>query len=55
MPTYEYTCKDCKRDFIVIRSLKEAEERPAVKCEHCGSEKVEKKYSAFTAVTSKKS
>lgn len=55
MPAYEYTCMDCKRNFVVFLSLKEREAEPVVKCLHCSSEKVEKKFSAFTAKTSKKS
>jgi putative FmdB family regulatory protein len=55
MPTYEYTCMDCKKDFTVWMSVKEAEQKVPVKCEACKSDKVEKKYSGFTAVTAKKS
>jgi putative FmdB family regulatory protein len=55
MPIYEYTCQECKRDFIVTLSIKELEAKPAVKCPDCMSVKVEEKYSGFTAVTSKKS
>ena len=55
MPIYEYTCQECKRVFILALSLKELEAKPTVTCPHCKSVKVEKKYSAFTAVTSKKS
>jgi putative FmdB family regulatory protein len=55
MPIYEYTCQECKRVFILALSLKELEAKPTVTCPHCKSAKVEKKYSAFTAVTSKKS
>lgn len=57
MPIYEYTCQECKRDFVLSLSLsiKELEAKPAVTCPDCKSAKVEKKYSGFTAVTSKKS
>jgi putative FmdB family regulatory protein len=55
MPTYEYACHDCKRDFVVSRSIKEQETKPGVKCPDCKSDKVEKKYCGFMAVTSKKS
>ncbi len=54
MPIYEYTCENCKKDFAVTMSLKEAGQK-SLKCPHCNSDKVEKKYTGFTAVTSKKS
>lgn len=53
MPIFEYTCKDCKKDFVVAGSIKQAEQK--TKCPHCNRENVEKKYSGFAAVTSKKS
>ncbi len=55
MPIYEYTCRDCKYDFVVVLSIKELETKPAVACPGCKSGNVEKKYSGFTAVTAKKS
>ncbi|MDO9287782.1 MAG: zinc ribbon domain-containing protein [Thermodesulfovibrionales bacterium] len=55
MPIYEYVCKECKHEFIVSLSLHEAEMKPTITCPHCNSPKVEKKFSAFTAKTSKKS
>ncbi len=55
MPIYEYTCQECKRDFVIVLSIKELEARPVVQCPNCKCDKVEKKYSGFTAMTSKKS
>lgn len=55
MPIYEYTCQECKRDFVVVLSFRELEAKAAVTCPNCMSGKVERKYSGFTAVTSKKS
>lgn len=54
MPLYEYTCKDCKKDFTRIMSLSEYE-AGNVKCPECGSGNVEQKPASFFAVTSKKS
>ncbi len=54
VPAYEYTCKDCGKDFTVFLSLKEAEARPKINC-HCGSDNVQKKITGFFAKTSKKS
>jgi putative FmdB family regulatory protein len=55
MPIYEYVCKDCSHEFIVSLSLREVEMKPTIKCPRCESPKVEKKFSPFTAKTSKKS
>ena len=55
MPVYEYTCKDCGKEFTVFLTIKEFEANPKIKCPHCGSDHVEKKLSAFMTKTSKKS
>jgi putative FmdB family regulatory protein len=55
MPAYEYTCKDCNKEFIVFLSIKEFEAKPEIKCPHCGSDNVQKKLTGFFTKTSKKS
>lgn len=55
MPAYDYFCNDCKHEFVVFLSLKEYEEKPKIKCPHCGSDNVAKKITGFYAKTSKKS
>jgi putative FmdB family regulatory protein len=55
MPSYEYICKDCQRNFTVFLSIKEFEANPKIKCPHCESDHVEKQVSGFFAKTSKKS
>jgi len=55
MPAYEYTCKDCGKEFIVFLTLKEFELKPKIKCPHCESDNVTKKLTSFFAKTSKKS
>jgi len=55
MPAYEYECKDCRKDFIIFLSLKEYDEKPKIKCLHCGSDKVQRQFTGFFAKTSKKS
>ncbi len=55
MPVYEYTCKDCAKEFTVFLTIKEFEVNPKIKCPHCESDHVEKKLSAFMTKTSKKS
>ena len=54
MPTYEYTCKECKKTFAVSMTLNEYG-KAHVACPKCKSRKVEQKAAAFFAVTSKKS
>jgi len=48
MPLYEYQCERCNATFEVL--LRGAEQR--VKCEKCGSRRVKKLLSAFSAGTS---
>lgn len=55
MPSYEYLCNDCKKEFSVILSLKEVELKPKVVCPGCRSDNVTKKFSGFFAKTSRKS
>lgn len=35
MPTYEYRCQDCKEEFELYQSVKDA---PAKTCPKCGKE-----------------
>jgi putative FmdB family regulatory protein len=53
MPRYEFFCRNCKKLFSRILSLVDYEEG-GVLCPHCGSESVEQCWSAFNAITSKK-
>jgi putative FmdB family regulatory protein len=55
MPAYEYTCKDCKKDFTVFLTIKEFEAKPKIACPSCRGDNVEKKLTAFFTKTSKKS
>jgi putative FmdB family regulatory protein len=55
MPEYEYTCKKCKKDFSIFLSFKEIEEKPEIKCSHCGSDNIQKKITSFFAKTESKS
>jgi putative FmdB family regulatory protein len=54
MPNYEFVCKQCKKAFALVMTLAEYE-KGHVACPKCKSRKVEQKFSAFSAVTSKKS
>lgn len=55
MPSYDYTCLKCKKDFSVYLTLKEADSKSKVTCTHCKSDSVEKKFTAFFAKTDRKS
>ena len=54
MPTYEYRCDGCKREFSTIQSIRE-HEKTKVTCPKCKSKKVRQQISIFTAKTSRKS
>lgn len=55
MPTYEYTCRDCKKDFVIHLSIKEFESKPKINCPNCQGDNVAKKLTPFFTKTSKKS
>jgi putative FmdB family regulatory protein len=55
MPSFEYVCRDCDKEFIIFLSIREYEAKPKVTCPHCGSDHIERKFSGFSAKTSRKS
>lgn len=54
MPTYEYFCETCEREFELIITLREHDEI-TILCPNCGSDKVHQLAAVFTPVTTKKS
>jgi putative FmdB family regulatory protein len=54
MPTYEYTCKACKKKFSAIMSIAE-HEKGKVTCPKCKSAKVEPRFTSVHIKTSRKS
>jgi len=54
MPHYEFFCHACKKSFSKEMSLADYGKRKLT-CPHCGSHKVEQRWSAFSVLTSKKS
>jgi len=54
MPQYEFYCRNCKKSFTQVLKLVDYEEGDVV-CPHCHSKEVEQRWSAFYAITSKKS
>lgn len=54
MPTYEFRCGKCNKEFTLVLSLKEKEEG-GIQCPDCGAKELETLLSTFYARTSKKS
>jgi putative FmdB family regulatory protein len=54
MPNYDFHCLACKKPFSKTLTLAQYD-KGKIDCPHCGSRKVEQQFSAFFAVTSKKS
>jgi putative FmdB family regulatory protein len=54
MPTYEYLCTKCGKEFTRVMSLQEYE-TGKVPCPDCGSEEVKQQMSQFIPKTSRKS
>lgn len=54
MPVYEFECRKCSQIFEVVMTMAEAAMKKVV-CPICSGEEVEKQYSPFAAVTSRKS
>jgi putative FmdB family regulatory protein len=54
MPHYEFSCHNCKKNFSKVLTLAQYE-KDRIICPHCGSKRVEQCWSAFNAITSKKS
>lgn len=54
MPTYEYQCLKCEKEFTLVLSIKDHDEKKA-KCPKCGGKKLKQLITPFTAKTSRKS
>jgi putative FmdB family regulatory protein len=54
MPTYEFRCKKCNKNFSIDLSISEFQKKKTFTCPKCKSKSVQRVYSMFTAVTSKK-
>jgi len=54
MPHYEFFCHTCRKTFTKILALVEYEEG-RVASPHCGSRRIEQRWSAFSIITPKKS
>jgi putative FmdB family regulatory protein len=54
MPTYEFLCTKCQKEFSVTMTIREREEKKPA-CPACGSSDLEPLMSGFFAKTSRKS
>lgn len=54
MPTYEFLCKDCKKEFMVHMTISERD-KSVPKCPTCKGGNVSQLMTAFTAKTASKS
>ncbi len=54
MPTYEYQCEKCGKEFTLTQSMAEHDKKQTV-CPECKSDKVIQLISSFIAKTSRKS
>jgi putative FmdB family regulatory protein len=54
MPTYEFLCTKCQKEFTVTMTIREREEKKPA-CPACGSSDLEPLMSGFFAKTSRKS
>ena len=53
MPVYEYICKDCKKEFEVLRAIKDP--RTKVACPKCRSLNVDRHFTSVFVETAHKS
>lgn len=54
MPTYDFYCEKCKKDFSVVISISEYEKKK-FRCPKCKGKKLKQQITSFQTVTSKKS
>jgi putative FmdB family regulatory protein len=55
MPVYDYACLECGKEFTIVLSLREHDEKRVVACPECKSHRVESLVSTCEVITSKKS
>jgi putative FmdB family regulatory protein len=54
VPTYEYTCNDCKKPFDIRASISEYSEGLSPKCPTCESDNVARRFSVVNVLTALK-
>lgn len=55
MPTYEYRCLDCNKEFTVVATITEHDKTPSPACPNCNSKNVHQLFTSVNVQTSKKS
>jgi putative FmdB family regulatory protein len=55
MPTYDYHCLKCKKDFSLYISVEEHKKHPRPKCPKCKGTSVQQLFKSIAVITSKKS
>lgn len=55
MPTYLFHCLGCGEKFERVLSMRELDDAPPPRCPACRGDDVERVFSTFFAVTTKKS
>jgi len=55
MPSYDYLCQQCKKEFEVRMTIAELEQKKQVACPACNSSDVVRQITGFQVQTSKKS
>lgn len=55
MPAYEYTCKDCGKEFTMYLSIIQFEAHPKIKCPSCDRGHVIRKFTGFFVKIGRKS
>jgi putative FmdB family regulatory protein len=54
MPTYEFTCEQCKKSFSLFLKIADYEKK-RFRCPQCKSKKVKQQLTSFQTITAKKS
>ncbi len=54
MPSYDYRCSKCRKNFTAILSVKDHDAKK-VKCPKCGGKSLDQLISSFMVKTSRKS
>lgn len=55
MPTYDYRCNNCLKEFSVLLTITEYEKTPPPACPYCQSTNVARVFTNVNVLTSKKS
>jgi putative FmdB family regulatory protein len=54
MPTYEFSCLKCQKEFMITMTIREHDEKGPT-CPSCGSTELEPRFSSVSIKTTRKS